>query len=80
MTRPGYKIDEHTRYIILELISKAQALDLGNISFFYYQGQEFNLVENNPGWLLAVNQPREKIRDIYRIIDGTFDYIRTEIW
>lgn len=77
--QPYYNLDDSTRHIIIELIKKCLELDLGNVSFSYYQdGADFYLSENKNGWELVVKKKWDKTADIYRIIDGAINYQYSE--
>ena len=76
--KPYYEIDENTSRIITELLNKCTELDLGNISFSYYQDQiDFYLLENKNGWELVVKQGRTKT-DVYKITAGAITYQYSE--
>lgn len=56
MGLPFYKLDESTKHITCELISKAQELDLGMISFHYNEGTDFHITQYKSYWELVVKQ------------------------
>lgn len=72
-----YTLDDDTRRIIIELLSKAKELRLGNVSFSYYNMADFHLVEYTTGWQLVVSQERTR-RDVYSIVDGAIFYQYSE--
>jgi len=82
--KPYYELDENTRHIILELLKKAQELDLGNVNFHYYstpkshEEVDFYITEYKNYWELVVKQRWAKTADIYRILDGVITYQYSE--
>jgi len=77
MDKPYYELDLKTKGIILDLKNKCKELNLGNISFSYYEYQqvEFFITKHKKDWKLTVTQEIKdksiywKLRDIYRIED-----------
>lgn len=78
MKGPFYKLDKDTTHIILELIKKAQELELGMISFHYNEGIDFHITQYKNYWGLVIKQRWAKTADIYKILDGEIAYQYSE--
>ena len=75
--KPYYDITSATLRNITELVWFCSELNLGNVSFSYYQDQiDFHLSENKHGWELVVKLPQG--RDIYKVEDSSLIYQYSE--
>ena len=80
MGKPYYEIDVETKHIILELLKKCIALNLGNLSFHYFptrtgtEETDFYLTEYKQYWELVVKQRWAKTTDIYRLNEDEIIY------
>ena len=72
--KPYYGIDTETKDRITKLIAICKELDLGNISFSYYETPktdaiDFYISQRKYDWELVVSTHYESKRDVYRVTD-----------
>ena len=84
MSKPYFEIDHETQNIIMELKNKCMELNLGNISFEYFDRNpgddfiEFFLAARKNDWDLVVKQRWAKTADIYQIEGDRLNYQYSE--
>lgn len=75
-----YNLDAETKDYILKLIETCKEIDLGNVSFDYYETPKqdavtFRMNQRKHDWELVVSSHYESKRDVYRIADSIeYDY------
>ena len=81
--KPYYKVDVETKNRIIKLVTTCRELDLGNVSFSYYEtpktdAVDFYISQRKDYWEVVVSSHYESRRDAYRVAEESLIYDYSE--